>query len=60
MKLSLRDEDKDASFDRGYLTGVHDAYAFAKEFGYHEFAERLVIAVNQRAEHSGLPKMEVR
>lgn len=45
--------------DSMYLTGVHDAYALAKNNGWQDFADRLVRETNERAKRSGLPKLEV-
>ena len=44
--------------DNMYLTAMWDAKHWAKEWGYPDFAERLVAEVNRRADKSGLRKME--
>lgn len=43
--------------DKMYLTGVADAEAWARKWGHHDFADRLVEEVNVRAKASGLPPM---
>lgn len=43
--------------DEMYLTGVSDAEAWARKWGHHDFADRLVREVNERSKASGLPPM---
>lgn len=48
-------EDHLKDSDQMYLTGINDAYNWAMRWGYHDFADRMVNEVNDRASRSGLP-----
>lgn len=54
------DQAKDQAFDHGYMTAAHEIHSWAKQWGHHDFAERVVKEINDRAARSGLPKMEPR